>query len=110
MSIGLTQLGASIRGLAFAMAQEGRVDGARVLGAAAADRLPAWALRPVRATSDPADMRGQVLAERGVDSITLMKLTPEARYIAEVSINAETAMRARQTPIRATGSLLDIRA
>jgi hypothetical protein len=107
MSIGLTQLGASVRGLAFAMAQRGRVDGDQVLGAAAADALPAWALKPVQPGA--ADLRGQVLAERGLDRVGLMQLTPQARYRAEVSIDAETALRTRQAPARATGAFLDLR-
>ncbi len=81
-----------------------------MLGAAAADALPAWALKPVRAgAADAALLRDQVLAERGVDRIALMKLTPEARYLAEVSIDAEIAMRSRQAPARAMGNRIDLR-
>lgn len=109
MSMGLSQVSASVRGLAFAMAQQGRVDSAQVLGTAATDALPAWALNPVRPSADADATREQVLHARGLDRIALMNLSPEARYRAEVSIDAETAARVRQAPVRASGTLVDIK-
>ena len=51
----------------------------------------------------------QVMAERGVDRVTLLRLAPQARIEAEISVNAETALRARQARIRTTGNFIDLR-
>ena len=114
MSMGLSQLGASTRALAFAMAQQGRVDMREVLAVAAADRMQAGALKAVQPPMDSYrttdQIRDRVMTERGVDRVTLMHLGPQARIEAEVSINAAAAARARQAAPRATGNLLDIRA
>ena len=105
MSIGLTHLGASVRGLAYAMAQGGRVDGEQVLATAAADRMRAGALKKVQPADGAAEAREQVMAERGVDRIALLRMGPQARLEAEIAIEAATAARVRQTQAR----LLDIR-
>lgn len=98
MYLGLSHSGASTRELAFA----------------ATDRMRAQALRAVQ-SADPAvesrdQIRDQVLAERGVDRITLLKLTPQARIEAEISISTETARRAQQAQIRTTGNYVDLKA
>jgi hypothetical protein len=103
MSISLTHLGASVRGLAYAMAQGGRVNGQQVLATAAADRMAAGALMRVQPVSGAAEAREQVMAERGIDRVTLLSLGPQGRLQAEASIEAAAAGRARQA------RLLDIR-
>jgi len=105
MSISLTHLGASIRGLAFAMAQRGRVDGAQVLAAAAADGLAGGLLKPIQPVSAADEVRAEVMAERGIDRVALLRMGPQARFEAEASIEGAAAMRAR----RAQGAILDIR-
>ena len=104
MSIGLTHLGASIRGLALAMARGGRVDGAQVLASAASDALPGGLLKPIQPVSAADDVRAQVMAERGVDRIALLNMSSQARFQAEASIDAAVAMRAARP-----GAVLDIR-
>ena len=97
MISGLSQPGASTRELALA----------------ATDRMRAQALRsvqPANRTVESRDqIRDQVMAERGVDRITLLKLTPQARIEAEISVNAETTLRARQAQIRTTGNYIDLK-
>ena len=97
MISGLSPPGASTRELAFA----------------ATDRMRAQALRsvqPANRTVESRDqIRDQVMAERGVDRVTLLRLAPQARIEAEISVNAETALRARQARIRATGNFIDLR-
>ena len=80
---------------------------------AISDRMRAQALRTVqpanRAVESRDRIRDQVMAERGVDRITLLKLAPQARIEAEVSVNAETALRVIQAQIRTTGSHIDLK-
>lgn len=94
---GLSQPGAATRELAFA----------------AADRMRAQSLRAVQPANPTVESRDQIrdriLAERGVDRITLLKLTPQARIEAEISVTIETARRTPPAPIRATGNFVDIR-
>lgn len=96
MTLGLTQIGAS-NSQAYA----------------ATDRLRAQALRSIqpanRAVESRDQIRDQVMAERGVDRITLISLSPQARIEAEISLTAETARRARQAEIRTTGAFVDLR-
>ena len=97
MISGLSHPGASTRELAFA----------------ATDRMRAQALRsvqPANRTVESRDqIRDQVMAERGVDRVTLLKLTPQARIEAEISVTAETALRAQQARIRTTGNFVDLK-
>ncbi len=113
MSIGLTQFGASLQGMAQAMAQEARVAGQQATEMAARDRMKADATRAVepaqKLAETPSEIRAKVMAERGVDNLILIRLGPQARIEAEISINAETAQRARQSTIRSTGNYIDLR-
>lgn len=97
MYLGLSHPGASTRELAFA----------------ATDRMRAQALRAVQPANPAVESRDQIrdkiLAERGVDRITLLKLTPQARIEAEISVTVETARRAQQAQIRTTGNFVDLR-
>jgi len=54
-------------------------------------------------------IRDQILAEWGIDRVTLLKLAPQARIEAEISVTIETARRTPPTPIRATGNFVDLR-
>ena len=49
------------------------------------------------------------MAERGVDRITLMRLSPQARLEAEISLTNETARRACKAQIRTTGNYVDLK-
>jgi len=121
MTLGMTQVGASVRGLALAMADPRRphltadpVQLAQAVAAAAADRLPAAdlrALQPVARPADAAAARREVLAERGVDQAALAGLGPRERIAAEMSLAAATAERLRQAaPLDpAVGRRLDLR-
>lgn len=97
MNAGLSHLDASTRRLVFA----------------ATDRMRAQALRAVqpanRAVESRDQIRDQVMAERGVDRVTLLKLTPQARIEAEISVTTETALRARDARIRTTGNFVDLK-
>lgn len=97
MISGLSHPGASTRELAFA----------------ATDRMRAQAMRsvqPANRTVESRDqIRDQVMAERGIDRITLLKLAPQVRIEAEISVTIETARRAQQAKIRATGNFVDLR-
>ena len=110
MSLGLTQIGASTRETAFAVAQKAREQAQQVR--AAADRMRAEASRAVEPASKlvetPAQIRGHVMAERVVDRLQLLRLNAQARIEAEISINAETADRAQKAEIRTTGNFLDL--
>ena len=67
-------------------------------------------VQPANRTVESRDqIRDQVMAERGVDRVTLLRLAPQARIEAEISVNAETALRARQARIRTTGNFIDLR-
>jgi hypothetical protein len=54
-------------------------------------------------------LRQQVMAERGLDALSLYKASPQARIEAEAAIMVETARRACLAPIRATGTFVDLR-
>jgi hypothetical protein len=54
-------------------------------------------------------VRQQVMAEAGVDALSLYKATPQARIQAEAAIMAETVRRSRPQPVRATGNFVDLR-
>ncbi|WP_397420761.1 hypothetical protein [Phenylobacterium sp.] len=97
MYIGLSQPGAATRELAFA----------------AADRKRSQTLRAVQPANPAVEsrdkIRDKVLAELGIDRITLLKLAPQARIKAEISVMIETARRTPPAPIRATGNFVDLR-
>ena len=110
MSTGVTHSGATLRETAFAVAQRARenADTART----AADRMRAEAARgiapPNKLVEAPSEVRAKVMAERGVNRLELMRLPPLARIEAEISIDAETAARARKAGIRTTGNFVDL--
>ena len=83
------------------------------LAYAATDRLRVQSMRTVqpanRAVESRDQTRNQVMAERGVDRVTLMRLSPQARIEAEISLTTETALRARQAQIRTTGNFVDLK-
>jgi hypothetical protein len=111
MGVGLTHIGAT-QGIAAYSATASRT---RTAGAL--DRMHAESLRAVRPVAEPRrqrdQIRDQVLADRGLDRIDLFKLGPQARLEAEISIDAETAWRAREArardQVRATARFVDIR-
>ena len=112
MSIGLSRFGASLPISALAVAERARANAQQVR--AAADRMRGEAVGavqpPNRLTENRLEIREQVMADRGLDRLALMRLNAQARIEAEISINAETADRARQGQIRTTGCYLDLKA
>lgn len=113
MNIGLSHSGASPSDAAFAAAHYGRGRGYARQAADAADRMRAEAVRAVQPANklveSPSEIRAKVMSDRGVNNLTLVKLGAQARIEAEISINAETARRARQAQIRTTGNFVDLR-
>ncbi|WP_397401688.1 hypothetical protein [Phenylobacterium sp.] len=97
MYLGMSQPGAATRELAFT----------------ASDRMRAQsrsAVQPANPFVESRDqIRDRILAELGVDRITLLKLNPQARIESEISIMIETARRTPPAPIRATGNFVDLR-
>ncbi|TAJ69163.1 MAG: hypothetical protein EPO51_24320 [Phenylobacterium sp.] len=111
MSFGLIQFGATPRDPAYAADLQRRA-GLSITGEAARG-FTVSAVRPVppmvNAGEAREQLRQQVMAERGLDALSLYKATPQARIQAEAAVMAETARRARPEPIRTTGSLVDLR-
>jgi hypothetical protein len=54
-------------------------------------------------------LRHEVMAERGIDALSLYKATPQARIAAEATIMVETVRRSHAEPIRAAGTFVDLR-
>lgn len=98
MSSGLTHIGAIARGLAYAPASA----------------APVTAVRPERSAPDAAEtrekIRDRVMAERGIDALSLFRLPAQDRIRAEAVIMLETAMRdSTRREIHETGVFLDLR-
>ena len=114
MSSGLTQFGAVSQATAFAGALEARANWERTKAMAAADRMHTEANRTVqqavKLVQTPLQIRAQVMAERGIDRLDLMRLGAQARLEAEISIDSEARERARQAQTRTTGVLFDLQA
>lgn len=106
MSIGLSQPDATTRVSAFAVAQPARANADQAR--AAAVRMRAEAARTVPSARRIVESPAEVMADRGVNPVTLLRLGPQSRIEAEISIDAETATRARQAQIRTTGNFLDL--
>ncbi len=116
MSSGLTHIGAIARGLAYAPAAAVRP---AVRTEAASDLANISAVKPVQpsssATQTREQVRDQVMAERGVDPLSLFKLGSQDRIRAEAAIRAETAMRSlaaqnqARAYVRATANFIDMR-
>ncbi len=113
MSLGLTQIGAHLQGMAYVMAEQARLSSQQQTARSAADRMRAdqtRAVEPVRRLVEtPTQIRAQVMAERGVDRLDLMRLGPQARIEAEISISAEAAQRAARARQSHTGAFIDLR-
>jgi hypothetical protein len=111
MSFGLIQSGATPRSPAYAADLQHRA-GLSITGEAARG-FTVSAVRPVppmvNAGEAREQVRQQVMAERGVDALSLFKATPQERIRAEAAILVETAQRSRTEPARASGNFLDIR-
>lgn len=71
------------------------------------------AVRPAPAMVNAAETREQarreVMAERGVDMLSMFRMPAQQRIRAEAEIRVETARRTAPAPIRAAGTVLDIR-
>ena len=111
MSFGLIQFGAIPSSPAYAADLRWRA-GLSITGEAG-QGFAVSATRPVppmvNAGEAREQVRQQVMAERGLDALSLYKATPQARIQAEAAILVETAQRAHPEPIRATGNFVDLR-
>jgi len=111
MSFGLIQFDAIPDDAAYA-ADLRRRAGLSITGEAARG-FTVSAVRPVPPMVNTGEareqLRQQVMAERGVDALSLFKASPQARLQAEAAIMVETARRSHQDPIRATGNFVDLR-
>ncbi|WP_293677133.1 hypothetical protein [uncultured Phenylobacterium sp.] len=110
--MGLTHSDTPARQTAFAVAQQARANAQAAR--AAADRMrttggPGTVQPAVKVVESPAQIRDKVMAERGVDRLDLMRLSAQARLEAEISIQAETAERARRANIRTAGVFIDLK-
>lgn len=113
MSTTVSQSGANARVSAYAVAQQARANWAETTAMAAADRMHVDATRAVRPAArlveTPAQLRDEVMADRGVSSRDLVQLSPQARLEAEISISTEARIRARQARVRSEGVFVDLR-
>jgi len=113
MNTTVSHIGATPRASAYAVAQQARASWEQVKAMAAVDRMSATETRvvqpPIKAVETPLQIRDQVMADRGVDRLILVKMSPQARLEAEISINAETAQRAKQAKIQTTGNFVDLK-
>ncbi|WP_296600155.1 hypothetical protein [Phenylobacterium sp.] len=109
MSSGLTYTGAIARGLAYPPAPP----------PPAADQAYVSAARLAAPVSNPAEAReqtrDQIMAEQGVDPVSLFRLGAQDRLRAETAIMVETALRdlkaqnQQRADVRAAGTLIDLR-
>ena len=116
MSSGLTHIGAITRGLAYAPATGARP---AVQAEPATAVAHVSAVKPVQPSNNAAEareqIRDQIMAERGVDSLSLFKLSSQDRIRAETAIMVETAMRAlaaqnqQRAYVRPTANFVDLR-
>ena len=113
MNTRVSHIGATPRASAHAVAQEARANWERVKAMAAADRMGVTETRVVqpamKVVDTPAQIRAQVMADRGVDSLTLMHMNAQTRIEAEISISTETAERAKKAQIHTTGNFVDLK-
>lgn len=111
MSFGLSHIGATPRSPAYAALADAPA-GPSITAQAAKD-FQVSNVRPVAPVENAAEAREQarrqVMAERGVDMISIFKMSAQARLQAETAILVETARRTAPEPIRARGNLVDLR-
>ena len=69
--------------------------------------------RPVTPAETPLEVREkvrqQIMAERGVDMLSMYRLGSQERIRAEAAILTETALRTRQARVKETGAFVDLR-
>ena len=124
MNVGSTHIGTraqsyalaasqAARPTALAVAEAARANWGQTQTMAALDRMnvqPARRVEPsVKVIETPAEIRSKVMAERGVDQLELLRLGPQARLEAEVSIDRETAARAHKARSEGLGTLVDLK-
>ncbi len=113
MNVTPFHIGATPRSSAYAVADVANTPaGLSITGQVARD-FQVSNVRPVAPVQNAAEAReqarDQVMSERGVDMISIFKMSPQARLEAEAAIRMETARRTSVAPLRATGNFLDIR-
>lgn len=113
MNVTPFHIGATPRSTAYAAADVANTPaGLSITGQVARD-FQVSNVRPVAPVENTAEAREQarhqVMAERGVDTISMFKMTAQERLQAEAAILVETARRTSLAPVRATGNFLDIR-
>jgi hypothetical protein len=113
MNVGLVHFGATPRSTAYAAADVADTPaGLSITGQAARD-FQVSNVRPVAPVENGAEAREQarrqVMAERGVDMISMFRMPAQDRIQAEAAIMVETARRTRPQMVRPTGNLVDLR-
>lgn len=119
MSLGLTQIGATPRSAAYALTPAVRAPGVDGSAAPSEQQFQVSAVKPVAPAPGASfardQIRDQVMSERGVDPLSLFKLSSNDRIRAETAIRIETAMRSMQADnqararVSATANFVDIR-
>jgi len=113
MKVGLTHFGATPRTTAYMAADVADVPaGLSITGQVAKD-FQVTNVRPVAPIENSAEAheqaRQQVMAEHGVDMISIFKMSAQDRIQAQVAIMVETARRTSIALPRATGNFVDLR-
>jgi hypothetical protein len=117
MSSGLTHTGAIARGLGYVPTTADARPAVRA--EAAPDVARVSAVKPILPSDNDAEtreqIREQVMAERGVDSLSLYRASSQDRIRAETAIMVETAMRSLASAnqarayVRPTANFVDLR-
>ncbi|MBU1375538.1 MAG: hypothetical protein KKE02_00815 [Alphaproteobacteria bacterium] len=113
MNVTSFHIGATPRSSAYAAADVANTPaGFSITGQVARD-FQVSNVRPVAPVQNAAEAReqarDQVMAERGVDMISMYKMTAQDRIQAEAAILVETARRTSVGTISATGNFVDMR-
>ena len=117
MNVAPFHIGATPRSTAYAAADVADTPAGLSITAQASKDFQVSSVRPIAPVENVAEAReqarDQVMAERGVDMLSMFKMSAQDRIQAEASILAETARRTSlapvATPIRDMGVFFDIR-
>jgi hypothetical protein len=113
MNLGLSHFGATPRSAVRASADvAATAAGLSITGEAARD-FQVTSVRPVAPVENAAEAREQarqqVMAERGVDMLSMFRMSAQDRIQAEAQIMVETSRRTRPSLVKAAGGILDLR-
>lgn len=113
MNIGLSHIGATLRKPTTASAAEAQARAGLTPTGHPAPTFQVSAVRPVAPVENAAEAREQarqqVMAARGMDMLSMFRMSAQERIQAEARIMVETSRRTRPQLVRATGGILDLR-